>query len=287
MKILLLGSTGLLGSTLGPFLSTCGHEVNLHGYTHDVQYSVNLNDPKETNKLLENIKPEVIINLVGLTDVERCEAEPHQAYLANVRTIENIVNWIKLGRTKCYLVHVSTDHVYDGVSLHSELSVTLTNYYAFSKYAGELAAAYVPSTILRTNFFGRSQCARRNSLTDWIFRSLSKCAIIQVLDDVWFSPLSMDTLSEMIELVVKKRHAGVFNLGSHQGMSKADFAFSFAKELGLSTQTMTRTENDRIKSLKVYRPRDMRLDCSKFETVFGVRLPLLRDEIKRTAKEYL
>lgn len=287
MKILLLGSTGLLGSTLGPFLSTCGHEVILHGRTQAVQYRVNLNDPNETSTLLENTKPEVIINLVGLTDVDRCEAEPHQAYLANVRTIENIVHWIKLGGTRCYLVHVSTDHVYDGISLHSELSVTLTNYYAFSKYAGELAAAYVPSTILRTNFFGRSQCASRNSLTDWIFRSLSKYANIQVLDDVWFSPLSMDTLSEMIELVIQKKHAGVFNLGAHQGMSKADFAFSFAKELGLSTQTMTRISNERIKSFKVYRPKDMQLDCSKFETVFGVRLPLLRDEIKRAAKEYL
>lgn len=286
MKILLLGSTGLLGSTLSPFLSERGYEVKTHSRTEGAQFQADLKDPKEVNKLLVKIQPDVIINLVGLTDVDLCETQPNQAYLVNARTVENIAGWIKQEKTSCHLVHISTDQVYDGANLHTEETVTLTNYYAFSKYVGELAAASVPSSILRTNFFGRSHCAKRVSLTDWIFRSLSNNDSIQVFNDVLFSPLGMSTLSEMIELVMQRKPIGVFNLGSHVGMSKADFAFAFADELGLSTLAMKRTTTDRVTFLKTYRPKDMRMNSAKFENALGIKLPKLRDEIKRVAKEY-
>ena len=286
MKILLLGSAGLLGSTLSPFLSSRGYEVKTHSRSEDTQYQADLNDPADTYELLEKIAPEVIVNLVGLTDVDRCETQPNQAYLANVRTVENISGWIKQKKMPCHLVHMSTDQVYDGINHHAEEHVTLTNYYAFSKYAGELAAASVPSTILRTNFFGRSHCAKRASLTDWLFRALSNSDPIQVFDDVLFSPLAMSTLSEMIELSVQNKPAGVFNLGSHGGMSKADFAFAFADELGFSTRAMKRTTTDQVTFLETYRPKDMRMNCLKFESTLGVKLPFLRNEIKRVAKEY-
>ncbi len=286
LKVLLLGSSGLLGSNLVPFFVSHGYEVITHSRSGEAQYQADLNDPKEAYELLRKIEPKVIVNLVGLTDVDRCEVQPNEAFLANVRTVENIAGWIKQGKTSCYLVHISTDQVYDGAGLHKEEQVTLMNYYAFSKYTGELAAASVPSTILRTNFFGRSHCANRASLSDWLFRSLSNSDAIQVFDNVLFSPLSLTTLSEMIELIIQKKPVGVFNLGSHDGMSKADFAFAFAEELDLSTCTMTRVLTDQVTFLKTYRPKDMRMDCSKLENMLGIKLPLLRDEIKRVAKEY-
>lgn len=286
MKILLFGSTGLLGSTLSPFLGARGYEVKTHSRSEGAQYQADLSDSMETNMLLGKIQPDVIINLVGLTDVDICETQPNQAYLVNVHTVENIANWIKQEKISCHLVHISTDQVYDGVNLHTEEPVTLTNYYAFSKYAGELAAASVPSTIFRTNFFGRSHCAKRVSLTDWIFRSLMNNDSIQVFNDVLFSPLSMSTLSEMIELSIRNKPVGVFNLGSHDGMSKADFAFAFADELGLSTLAMKRTATDQVTFLKTYRPKDMRMNSAKFEDAMGIKLPKLRDEIKLAAKEY-
>lgn len=276
----------MLGSTLSPFLDARGCEVETHSRSEGAQYQADINDPKEANKLLGKIRPDVIINMVGLTDVDLCETQPNQAYLLNVRTVENIANWIKLEKTSCHLVHISTDQVYDGATLHTEDQVTLTNYYAFSKYAGELAAASVPSTILRTNFFGRSHCAKRVSLTDWIFRSLINNDSIQVFDDVLFSPLAMSTLSEMIELSIRNKPVGSYNLGSHDGMSKADFAFAFAEELGISNRAMKRTTTDQVTFLKTYRPKDMRMNSVKFEDVLGIKLPNLRDEIKRAAKEY-
>lgn len=284
--ILITGATGLLGSHLTPLLKARGYKVIIHARSGDADRLADLSIPGVVFNLLDKIKPEIIVNLVGLADVDRCEAMPNRAYVANVRTVENIVNWIRQEKTPCHLVHISTDQVYDGAGPHTEEQVSLTNHYAFSKYAGELAAAIVPCTILRTNFFGRSHCSKRASLTDWLFRSLTNNTAIQVFDDVLFCPLSLATLSEMIELIMQKKPNGVFNLGSHKGMSKADFAFIFAEELDITSPSMTRTTTDRVTFLKTYRPKDMRMDCSKFENTLGVKLPFLLDEIIRVAKEY-
>lgn len=285
--VLITGATGLLGSSLVPLMNQREYTVKTHARSGDVDCQADLSVPDVVFELLDKTKPEVIVNLVGLTDVDRCEAMPKQAYLANVRTVENIVAWIKQAKASCHLVHISTDQVYDGAGPHLEEKVLLSNYYAFSKYAGELLAASVPGTILRVNFFGRSRCANRISLTDWLYRSLSNGDAIQVFDDVLFSPLSMAVLSEMIELTVQKKTIGIFNLGSHGGMSKADFAFAFAAELDIPTRSMTRTTTDQVTFLKTHRPKDMRMNCSRFENTLGVKLPFLRDEIKRVAREYV
>jgi dTDP-4-dehydrorhamnose reductase len=284
--VLVTGATGLLGSSLVPLLKVRGFEVITHARSGSADVLADLSVTDKVFKLLDKNRPEIIINLAGLTDVDRCEALPSLAYSANVHTVENIVNWIRKKNTHCHLVHISTDMVYDGVGPHTEDTVSLTNCYAFSKYASELAAASAPSTILRTNFFGRSHRETRTSLTDWLFHSLSNSDSIQVFDDVLFSPLAMDTLSNMIELIIRKKPVGVFNLGTHGGISKSDFAFAFAEELKLSAGIMTRTSTDQVTFLKTYRPKDMRMDCSKFENTLAIKLPFLRNEIKRVAREY-
>ncbi len=285
-RILLLGSTGMLGHTLRPFLDFHGYNVITHGRSNHAQHQVDITDLAEANKLLDTVKPDIVINLVGLTNVDFCETEKNKAYLTNIKAVENIAAWIKNAKVSSHLIQISTDQVYDGHDLHAEDHVTLTNYYAFSKYAGELAAASVSSTIIRTNFFGRSHCEKRESLTDWLYDSLSNDKEIKVFDDIFFNPVSMDALASIIKLVVQKKPKGIFNVGSALGMSKADFAFSFADELNLSTARMLRTSSDQVTFLKTYRPKDMRMDCRRIESELGIKLPGLHDEIKRVACEY-
>jgi dTDP-4-dehydrorhamnose reductase len=284
--ILITGSTGLLGSTLTPYLKSRGLQVVTHARLKNADYLANLSNKEETFSLLDKIQPKIIINLVSLTSVEECQDRPNAAYLSNTLTVENLTQWIMQTKADCHLIQISTDHVYDGIGPHSEDQVTLTNNYASSKYAGELAATRVHSTVIRTNFVGRSKVGYRDSLTDWVYNSLTRGEDVRVLRDVFFSPLSMITLTEMILLVLEKKPLGIYNLGSHEGMSKAEFDFSFAENLGLQTKTMIPIDCSQATFLRAYRPKDMRMNCLKFENTLGVKLPLLEDEIKRVAKEY-
>lgn len=285
-KILVTGARGMLGCHLVPHLRACGHEVVELSRTGRSSLCADLTDGEQGRAVLDEASPEIIVNLAALTDVDECERNPQRAYLTNVRIVENLTNWIRKYGSCRHLVQISTDQVYDGIGSHKEEGVTLTNYYGFSKYAGELAAAAVPSTILRTNFFGPSQCPSRVSLSDWLVRSLSRGESITVFEDVYFSPLCMQRLAEQLELVIGNPQPGVFNLGSRDGMSKADFAFMLAAVMDLPTQTMRRGSSTGSKTI-AYRPKDMRMDSSRYEKVFGIQLPSLREEIRSMKAGYV
>ncbi|TXI88804.1 MAG: SDR family oxidoreductase [Burkholderiaceae bacterium] len=285
-RVLVTGATGLLGTTLCPAFEDFGYTVIKHALNSEAHYQFDLSQTTATSQALDQVRPNIIINLVSLTSVELCEERPHSAYMANTKSVENLAAWIAESGEQCHLVQISTDHVYDGMGLHEENDITITNTYAFSKYAGELAATRVPSTILRTNFVGRSKDSRRESLTDWVYDSMTKKKTVEVLDDVFFSPLSMRTLVEMIRLVVDKKPNGIFNLGSHDGMTKAEFDFAFAECLGLPTGTMRPIPADKASFLKARRPKNMQMDSSKFEREFGIKLPRLVNELERVAEEY-
>lgn len=284
-KILVTGARGLLGCSLVPRLRAAGYAVvaNARGVVDGVQ--ADLSDREQATAALNAVQPEAIVNLAALTDVDACERDPQLAYLANVRLVENLAHWIRLANSGCHLVQISTDQVYDGAGPHSEDSVRLWNYYGFSKYAGELAAGSVRGTVLRTNFFGPSRAAHRASLSDWIVRSLRSGAAITVFEDVRFSPLAIGTLVDMIERVLRTPRPGVYNLGASEGMSKADFAFALAAALDLPTAPMSRGTVAAAK-LAAPRPKDMRLDCARFESAFGVRLPTLAQEILSMKQAY-
>jgi dTDP-4-dehydrorhamnose reductase len=286
ITVLVTGATGLLGTSMVPVLVEHGYNVITHAHHQEAAFRANLSVKEECFTVLENVKPTVVINLIGLTSVELCEEQPNLAYKVNTQTVENIVDWILISKSECHLIHISTDQVYDGDGTKSEDEIVLKNMYAFSKYAAEIVATKVNSTVLRTNFFGKSKTSGRESITDWVYVNLKNARNIQVFDDVYFSPLSISTISHLMPLIIKKKASGIFNLGSNDGMTKADFDFLFAEKLFLPTESMKRINSSEFTSLKATRPKDMRMNCRKFEETFGIVLPELKHEIDKVVKEY-
>ena len=168
----------------------------------------------DVHNLIKSHHPDIIINLVALTNVDLCEADPSLAYLVNTKIPEHIVRSIDLIDKKIHLIHISTDQIYDDSRPSIESDINIQNVYSFSKYAADLCVSSVSSTVLRTNFFGKSLCANRVSFSDWIVTSLQKKQPISVFNDVYFSPLSLASLAEAILRVAAQPTEGVFNLGS-------------------------------------------------------------------------
>lgn len=285
-KILVTGATGLLGASLVPYLKKIGYMVVTQARTTKADLTCDLTNKIATHAFLEKLKPNIIINLAALTNVDVCEEEINLAYLANTCVVECLTQWILQAKSDCHLIQISTDHLYGGEGPHSEDKISIVNNYAFSKYAGELAADRVPSTILRTNFVGCSSVSYRESLTDWLYKSIIDSKQIQVFSDIYFSPLTIKNLVQMIEVVIQNKPIGIYNLGSHNGMSKADFAFAFAECLKLPTNSLVRVTSNQSNFFKVRRPLDMRMDCSKLENALRVVLPKLPDLIQSIADEY-
>lgn len=281
-KVLVLGGTGLLGATIAPALTDALEQVVWLGRSGP--NGVNCCDAEALARALTDYSPDVIINLVALTNVDECERCPEKAYALNTLVVENIVEWMR-SSPQTHLVQVSTDQVYGDAGPHREDHVSPVNYYAFSKYAGELATIEARTTVLRTNFLGRSGHPRRQSLTDWIYQQLVSDQTVNAFTDVQCSPLSMATLAELLVRVVHHRPAGVFNAGSRDGGSKADIACWFAQALGFDVDRIARGVVADV-ALVARRPSDMRMDSSRLEAVLETRMPTLQQEINRMAEAY-
>jgi dTDP-4-dehydrorhamnose reductase len=285
--VLLLGAYGMLGSSLAPHLAGAGYCVFRQGRRASAQVCVDPLDEEALARAIADCQPDSIVNLAAATDVDQCEMDPQCAFLANVRLVESVVRAARSGKrgSRAHLVHISTDQVYDGPGPHREEDGRPCNVYGLSKYAGEFAAAANGATVLRTNFFGRSQCEDRLSLSDWVVNELRAGVRIKGFDDVVFSPLHVSTLCRVIERTLEQRIAGIFNAGSRDGASKAEFALRLGRLLGLDSQ-LIQPCSVQLMHFRARRPLDMRLDSAAFENAFGIEMGSFDEEIQLAAKEY-
>lgn len=285
-SVVVFGAYGLLGATLCPVLGDFGYHVlkQTRGNIGDV--CCDPTDMSEVARVLDSIQPVAVINLIALSDVDVCETDLPAAYMANVRSVEALVSAIAKTQPTPHLIHISTDQVYMGIGPHVEGSVSPINNYALTKYTSELLALQVGATIFRTNFIGKSQSDSRQSFTDWIFQSLVEERVFTVFDDVFFSALRMQTLSICVAKSLETRAAGVFNVGTRDGISKAKLAQKFASCLGLNVAKMRIGSVLDIK-LTAPRPSDMRLNVTRFEKTFGIYMPDMETQIQDLADDYM
>ena len=286
MKIAVTGAAGLLGGALCPKLEQIGGEVITVGRSLVNSHQCDFSDLDAAKQSLDEIMPTIIINLVALTNVDQCESNPKEAFSINAKTVNNISQWIENSHSDCHLIHISTDQVYDGEGPHAEENVMPSNYYAYSKLLAESAASRVSSTVLRTNFLGKSNRVGRKSFTDWIFENALLEKPITLLSDVFFSPLSMQALVKVISQVAVEKPQGIFNLGSTDGMSKAEFGMAFLDTLNLSAERVSVKSISQVDFMKTHRPCDMRMNINKIQSRMGICLPTLKEEIIRIAGEH-
>lgn len=287
-KILVAGGTGLLGCTVAPLLRTFGHHVlTLARGTHaDVR--ANLLDQDSVLQVFTTHRPEIVIHMAAATDVDGCERDPQVGFEGNVLSVSNISGAVRSQSPPPHLIYMSTDHVYNGeksAGPQREHAVNIVNYYAMTKYAGELAALRSSCTVLRTNFFGLSLCAGRSTFSDWLVSRAESSITTPIFTDVWFSALRMTTLAYALDAVCSQRHAGIFNLGTRGMASKAEFAKALLMAMGLNTSCLRDSTVDEARLL-AQRPRNMAMDVSHFQNTFNFTLPTLEEEITAVAQEY-
>ncbi len=279
MRVSVTGGSGLLGRRLVRFLRESGYGVLSHSRGPDTDLRGDLVDPREAERLLHEALPQAIVHLVSLTNVDDCERDPDRAFRYNVRTVENLAAAMKAHRPAPHLVLISTDQVYDAPGANLEDAVVLRNTYALTKFWAERVALEVNATVLRTNFFGKSDTPGRKSLSDWIIERAVAHADITLFTDVRFSPLSVETLCAAIRRVLEWPQPGVFNAGSRQGMSKRDFAHLLARRLQLDLDRARDVTTDYL-PLPARRPHNMIMDSQRFEKTFEFTMPTLEHEIQ-------
>jgi len=178
MKILVLGATGMLGravfSTLitEPSLDVFGTLRRDSGrkdypvFMHDRLLSnIDALDHDALVSMMERIRPDVVINCVGLIKQVAASNDPLLALPINALLPHRLAKLCALSGAR--LIHISTDCVFSGSgSMYTEADASdAQDLYGKSKYLGELHD--LPHAItLRTSIIGHG-VGGNDSLIDW------------------------------------------------------------------------------------------------------------------------
>lgn len=141
MKILLLGKNGQVGWELQRALSVLGEVVALDRHPASTPYGElkgDLSDLDSLRAAIIAVSPQVIVNAAAYTAVDKAESERETAHIVNALASQVMAEEAK--RLGAWLVHYSTDYVFDGTGTtpwRETDSVAPVNYYGATKLEGE------------------------------------------------------------------------------------------------------------------------------------------------------
>lgn len=151
MKILITGSSGVLGSELKkklPDALTPNH------------IKLDITNKEEIIDFFKKEKIDIVIHTAAITSVRKCEEEKEVAWKTNVDGTKNIINALMQTNPDGKFVYVSTACVFDGnIGMYKESSIPYPeNFYALSKLLGEQEVKRLSNhLIIRTNFTARKK----------------------------------------------------------------------------------------------------------------------------------
>ncbi len=152
-RVLVTGSSGMLGSDLVFLLTAAGYDVLARP-----RAELDVTDAALVSRSLRELRPEVVVNCAAFTRVDDCETDP-RAFEVNAEGVANLAD--ACGHAGAQLVQISTDFVFDGTKespYREDDPVNPVSAYGRSKRAGEEEAMRLPgSLVVRASWlFGRS-----------------------------------------------------------------------------------------------------------------------------------
>jgi dTDP-4-dehydrorhamnose reductase len=277
-RILVTGASGLLGVNFG--LQFAGqHEVIGIANAHPLKglpfplLIRDLTQPGAAKKLIAETRPEIVIHCAALANIDQAESNPTLAFRMNAEVAGEMAEAAR--SAGAVMVHLSTDAVFDGQrGGYSETDDTNPiNVYARSKLAGEQAVmqANNQAMVARVNFYGWSLGGLR-SLGELFYYNLSAGKAMMGFTDVFFCPLEVNCLGDVLLKMAFRRLSGIYHVFSREALSKYEFGCRIARRFGLD-EGLIRPVSWKDAGLKAVRSPNLVMRTGKLAAALGEPLP--------------
>jgi len=279
-KILLLGSTGFIGSHFKEALPKAGFKV--------FAPRIEIRNHTEVEKQVYKIRPDIIINATGITgrpNVDWCENHPGETFSVNVGGSINIATVAQ--SFGIYLVQMSSGCVYDGPKEGGYSEDDEPNYfgslYSRSRVYSEKVLKEFPNVLqlrIRIPILGKPH---PKNLIDkllkygQIINIPNSCTVIE------------DFIPASIELI-KRKETGIFNMTNIGAMDHKSIMELYKKIVHSSTSLgMTKFEYEIMSESEQKELCKRRANCvlntDKREKL-GIHMPPLEESLERVLKDY-
>jgi dTDP-4-dehydrorhamnose reductase len=283
MKILVIGSKGQLGCCLADQLSDTGYEVIFTS-----RAEIDIADLASTKVKITALCPTIVINASAYTAVDKAEDDQDEAEKINHIAVDNIASICS--EIGCWLIHISTDYVFDGAASHPYSEDAETNpqgVYGVSKLKGELAiqSSGCKYLIIRTAWVYSEY--GNNFLKTMLRLGADRDELSIVGDQIGCPTYAQDIAKSIVSILscldLKGTLSGIYHYCGDESCSWYDFAraiFAVAEIHGSKPPSNIKSITTLEYPTPAIRPAYSVLDCTKIENVFGVTRSNWRDGIK-------
>jgi len=293
MKILLFGKEGQVGWELQRSLSPLGQLLAVG------RQEVDMEDLDGVRHCVQQNKPDIIVNAAAYTAVDKAESEPAKAHHVNAEAVDVLADETR--KLNVWLVHFSTDYVFDGEkssSYKEDDPVCPLSVYGKSKLEGEqlIRESTARYLIFRTSWV---YAARGNNFAKTMLRLAREKDELKIIDDQHGAPTSAELIADVTALAIyrishistEENFAGIYHLVAGGETSWHGFA-QYVLELAQSMGVELRTRAEEVQAitsedypLPATRPRNSRLNTSKLCEIFNINLPDWHYHVQRLVNE--
>ena len=264
MKILLIGSDGQMGTDLmkvfgennkpnGTTAKRSGNNWSIKGLTIK---DIDITDSAQTRRIIEEYKPDAVINTAAYHNVPECEKNPDQAFLVNTIAVRNLANTCRACRVK--LIHFSTDYVFDGRKMRAYNETDAPNplnVYAISKLAGEFFVKLMPDyyVIRVASLFGTAGCLGKGG-TNFVESMLKLAKIgkpLQITSNITSSPTyTFDAAVKIKEMLASNYPSGIYHLTNSGYCTWYELALEIFKQSNIKIKVESKEEQEEQAGVK-------------------------------------
>ncbi|MEN9888054.1 MAG: dTDP-4-dehydrorhamnose reductase [Pseudomonadota bacterium] len=293
MRILLLGKNGQVGWELQRSLSVLGELVALDRHSDPCG---DLAQPQRLAQTVRSLRPDVIVNAAAHTAVDKAEAEVELARTLNASAPAALAQ--AAVETGAWLVHYSTDYVFDGSGTRPWREDDATGplgVYGRTKLEGEqaIAASGCKHLVFRTSWV---YAARGGNFAKTMLRLAQERERLTVIDDQHGAPTGADLIADVTAHAIRAAlHqpalSGLYHLvagGETSWHGYASHAIARARELrpdlAWKVQEIAPVPTSAFPT-PAQRPLNSRLDTRKLQQAFGLTLPHWQRGVERLLSE--
>ena len=296
MKILLLGKNGQVGWELQRSLAPLGELVALGTDSQDL--CGDLTNLEGIAQTVRAVAPDIIVNAAAYTAVDKAESEPELARTINALAPGVLAQEAK--RSGAWLIHYSTDYVFDGSGDTPWLETAPTgplSVYGKTKLEGEEAirAAGCQHLIFRTSWV---YAARGGNFAKTMLRLAQERDSLSVINDQTGAPTGADLLADVTAHAIRAALqrpdvSGLYHLvarGETTWHGYASFIIDFARQFGIEIKVVPEAIQPVPTSAfptAAKRPLNSRMNARKLQNTFGLDLPHWQTGVARMLTEFL
>jgi dTDP-4-dehydrorhamnose reductase len=271
-RVLVTGSSGMLGSDLVFLLTAAGYDVLARP-----KAELDVTDAALVSRSLRELRPEVVVNCAAFTRVDDCETDP-RAFEVNAEGVANLAD--ACGHAGAQLVQISTDFVFDGTKespYREDDPVNPVSAYGRSKRAGEEEAMRLPgSLVIRASWlFGRSGWNFIEAILKQVESGKTRLAVVV---DQLGRPTSTTDLSEALLALLDAGASGLYHFANRGEVSWNDFAREILWLAGRTDVAVDPTTAEAL-ARPARRPAYSVLDTGKYERLTGRPIRHFRDPL--------